>query len=363
MSSQNDKYGHPILEDATDPFYLNHSFNSNHLYSHYPKLQAERSASYTDAMLMVDLLMHKFECQYIPNDSDPNLLCFPNMFREPEQGTKLRNKTTGEVYTVTDTIKNPLTKRWEGIIKISSIAPPSYSYAEKLEFLDHNKRVRFTAEFAPSLGTETQTSEELIQDAGPMFPTIVYALIRKEPGSINGQPFGPRKQYKPMPREHKRSTKEPGRSLEINAQWFDLLVQFECFTTDNLSADLLAEWMEEFMRQYTWVLKYNGVQEILFWQRLRDGAVTKWRQDLISRTVQYYFRIEDLLPVVIKDLTNIDLHISLDEEIKMAGERWIAGQLTSGSLTVEEYRALFRGTSGEWLFGDLVLNDRNINLP
>jgi hypothetical protein len=360
MSAENDKYGNPILEDATEPFYLHHQYHSNHVHSLFPKLQAERSASYTDAMLMVDILMHKFECQYVPNNIDGNLLCLPYLFKEPPQGAKIRNTSTGEIYIITDTIVNPLTKRWEGIIKISSITPPNPALAEKLEFMDEANRVRFVSEFAPSLGNQSQTAAELISDSGPIRSTVVYTLIRKEPGSIGGQPFGPRKQYKPMPREHKRSTFEPGRSIEINAQWFDLLVQFECFTTDNLSADLLADWVEEFMRQYTWVLKYNGVQEILFWQRLRDGAVTKWRQDLISRTVQYYFRIEDLLPVVRKDLINIDHTINLAKEIKEAGERWIGGQLVSGSLTVDEYNNLFRGISGQWLFGDLVLNDGNL---
>jgi hypothetical protein len=360
MSAENDKYGNPILEDATDPFYLNHKYSSNHVHSLFPRLQAERSASFTDSMLMVDLLMHKFECQYVPNNIDSNLLCFPYLYREPPQGTKMINLTTGEVYIITDTIPNPITKRWEGILKISSITPPNPALAEKLAFLDSTNRVRFVSEFAPALGTESQTSEELIQDSGPMLPTVTYTMIRKEPGSINGQPFGSRKQYKPMPRETIRSKYEPGRSIEISAQWFDVLVQFECFTTDNLSADLLADWLEEFMRQYTWVLKYNGVQEILFWQRLRDGAVTKWRQDLISRTVQYYFRIEDLLPVVRKDLINIDSSINLAKEITEAGERWIAGQWVSGSLTPDEYNSLFRNVSGQWLFGDIVLNDGNL---
>jgi hypothetical protein len=361
MSSLNDKYGNPILEDGVDPFYLHHDFRSNHVHSHFPRLRAVRKASYHDSMLMIDILLHKYEAEYLPNEIDPNLLCFPYLFQEPPQGALIRNKTTGEVYSIEDTVKNPLTNKWEGLVRIDSVTPPKRDFAEKLEWLDANIRVRFTAEFPLALDTTSQTDQGHIDDAGPIRPTVVYALIQKEPGSIGGQPFSPQKQYKPMHRERMKSPLEPGRSVDVSAQWFDLLVQFECFTTDNYSADLLADWFEDFMRQYTWVLKYNGVQEILFWQRLRDAAVTKWRQDLISRTVQYFFRIEDLLPVVRRDLINVDTQIDLAKEIKEAGHRWIAGRHITGQLTPQEYRDLFRGTSGEFLFGSVVLNDGNID--
>lgn len=362
MSSQNDKYGNPILEDGVDPFYLHHDFRSSFMYSHMPRLRAERKASYHDAMLMIDILLQKYEAEYRPNEIDETLLCFPYLFMEPPQGAEIRNKTTGEVYLVTDTIKNPLTNKWEGLVRISANTPPNRDHNEKLEILREDLRVRFTAEYPLSLGNESETNQGHISDAGPIRPTVVYTLMQKEPGSINGQPFSPQKQYKPMYREQLKSQFEPGRTVEVSAQWFDLLVQFECYTTDNYSADLLADWFEEFMRQYTWVLKYNGVQEILFWQRLRDAAVAKWRQDLISRTVQYFFRIEDLLPVVRRDLINVDTEINLAKEIKEAGHRWIAGRYVTGQLTPQEYRDLFRGTSGNFLFGSIVLNDGNIDL-
>jgi hypothetical protein len=217
----------------------------------------------------------------------------PYLFKQPEQGDQLRNTVTGEVYTITDTILNPRTNLWEGLIRIDSNIPPNKNLSEKLEFVDQDVRVRFTAEFPRSLGIEKQTEDELIKDVGPIRPTIVYSLIRKEPGSIGKRPFAPQKQRKPAVRERIRNNRT-GQIFDVWAQWFDYLVEFTCFATDNYVADLLADWLEDFVRQYTWVLKLNGVAEILFERRLRDTAVTKWRQDLISRTVQYYFRLEDL---------------------------------------------------------------------
>lgn len=360
MSALNNQYGQPILEDAQDPFQLRHIISSNFLYSLYPRLRAERTATFEEAMMMVDILLKKYEAAYVVNQNDNSLLCLPYLFSEPQQGVKIRNKSTEEVYEIIDTIKNPATGLWEGLIRIKYITAPNSDLAEKLEFEDENNLVRFTAEFSRSLRIEGQTEDGMQKDVGPLMPTIIYALIKKEPGSIGNQPFGPRKQHKPRHMETLRSVNSPGHSLSISSLWFDTLVQMDCYTTDNRSADLLASWFEEFMRQYIWVLKYNGVQEILFWQRLRDKAVTKWRQDLISRTVQYYFRIEELLPAVGRDLYNIDIEINLAEKIRDPGVRWIAGQYLTGSVTSEEYSSLFRGTSGEYLFGDLFVNDGNL---
>jgi hypothetical protein len=284
----------------------------------------------------------------------------PYLFKQPEQGDQLRNTVTGEVYTITDTILNPRTNLWEGLIRIDSNIPPNKNLSEKLEFVDQDVRVRFTAEFPRSLGIEKQTEDELIKDVGPIRPTIVYSLIRKEPGSIGKRPFAPQKQRKPAVRERIRNNRT-GQIFDVWAQWFDYLVEFTCFATDNYVADLLADWLEDFVRQYTWVLKLNGVAEILFERRLRDTAVTKWRQDLISRTVQYYFRLEDLLPEPQKALTSVPIDLQVSNKIEdPADTRYIAGHLETGHLSDQDYRALFRDPSGNYLFGNLVLNDGNL---
>jgi hypothetical protein len=362
MGELNDKYGRPILEDGNDLFFMKHHVGNNYTSSLYPRLQADRSADFVKAMMMIDILLHKWEAHYIPNGVDPRLICMPYLFKEPEQGTTMTNEQTGEIYTVTDTIRHPITNLWEGLVRIDAKTPPNRDLAEKLLFQSERARVRFVAEFARSTDTENQTDDEVQIDVGPIRPTITYSLLRKEPGAIDGQPFGRHKSYKPKLREVIRpDTVHPGHTVEIFGQWFDTLVEFNCFTTDNRSADLLIDWFERFMEQHIWVLKLNGVQEILYWQRLRDKAVTKWRQDLISRTLQYFFRIEDLLPKVRKNLSNVDIYINLAAELnKDHSRRWIAGQLVTGHLTDLEYQNLFRGPSGEFLFGDLILNDGNL---
>lgn len=361
MSTTDDKYGRPELESSDQPFYLKHIASSTLPLSSFPRLRADRNVDFADSMMMIDILIEKYEAQYIVATSDPNLLIFPNLFLEPTQGDKILNLNTNETYIITDTIRNPTTGLWEGLVRISSHTPPKADLQEKLQFVSKERLVRFTAEFTPTIGVEGQTDEELIKDVGPIRPTIVYALIKKEPGSVGPSPFGPQKQAKPRHREILRDRQWTGRAVEMQGQWFDLLVEFGCFTTDNRSSDRLADWFERFMRQNTWILKLNGVQELAFFQRLRDGAVTKWRQDLISRTVQYFFRLEEVLPVVMREIRQLTTEINVKDEITEAnGTRWIAGREVTGPLTKEEYDALFRDIDGKRIFDTISLNDGNI---
>ena len=311
-------------------------------------------------MSMMKTLVKSFEAQYEAHTKDKNLLLFPNLFLEPDQGTQIRNESTNEIYEITDTIKNPITGVWEGLVRISSITPPSVLKEERLEILSNNRLVRFSQEFTSPIGVEAQTADELQKDVGPIRPTIVHALIKKEPGSVGKDLFGPQKQVKPMHKEVVNNPKFVGRAVMVNIMRYDYLVEFNCFTTDPRSSELLVDWFERFVRQNTWVLKLNGVNEILFFQRLRDGAVTKWRQDLISRTVQYALRIEEILPVVTRNIRKIDRVINTDKDAYIkTTKRRIAGREIVGPISADDYYNLFHDSDGNYLFGTISVNDEN----
>lgn len=365
MSKQSDKLGRPVLEDHDDPsikYYDSVIPNCSGSTSYQKKSTRDRNVNLDEAMEMVDILLMQYECNYRVHNVDRMLLHFPYLFQRPSDGTKIRNKSTGEIYVVQETIINPRSKNWEGLVKLEST--PSYpdrTKFEKLEFLDENNHVRFTSEDPQSLGIESQDSNELIVDKGPIRPTVVHALVRKLPGSINSRPFGPAKQYRPDLRETLRADDDPNHTIEMYGQWLDHLVQFDCWTTDNFSADKLADWFERFVSLYGKILKLNGVQEVLFWERLRDASVTKWRQDLKSRAVQYFIRTEYLEAVFTRDITDIDYSVSLaDNIVPNAGEYEIAGQIVSGQVTSAEYNAMFRDSDGKYLFGNFNITDQNL---
>lgn len=365
MGIQTDKLGKPVLEDWDDPSLKFENViipNCSSSAAYSKKSKRDRNTDLPGSMELIDILLNQYECNYRSHNIDKSLLCFPYLFLRPADGDKIRNRTTGEIYTVVETVLNPRNKNWEGLVKLSySSTYPDRNKVHKLEFLNEKNYVRFTSEDPKNLGVESQDEEGLLIDKGPIRPTVVHSLIRKMPGTIGSRPFAPAKQYRPDLVETMRSADDPNHTVEIYMQRFDNLVQFDCWTTDNFSADKLADWFEKFMSLYGRVLKLNGVQEVLFWERLRDASVTKWRQDLKSRAVQYFMRTESLEAVFTRDITDVDISVSLADSISpCVGIYEVAGQTVSGQLTPEEYNSMFRDTDGKYLFGDFHVTDQNL---
>jgi hypothetical protein len=366
VSKNLDKFNRPTnLEDYDDPTirWPDHTATNAWWTSLYQKrTTADRNATLHECILMIHILMRQYEAHFSVHKYDPTLLQFPYLFKRPADGSIIKNKTTGAHYVVQETPIDPVSKSWDGLVKIESTdSPPDRTQAHKLEFLDDSLYVRFTSEDPKRLGTESQDANGLVEDKGPFLPTVVYALIRKTPGSLTTNPFGSARQYRPVYRETHALHDSATNTVEISGQWFDHLVQFDCWSTDNFSADQLADWFERFMSLYGRVLKKNGVLEVLFLERLRDKAVSQWRQDFQNRSLQYYIRTETLEARVNRILTDIDITINLSNKIvDVVGEYYVAGQVISGQMSTEQYRDLFLDSNGNYLFGTSVLNDQNL---
>jgi hypothetical protein len=148
--------------------------------------------------------------------------------------------------------------------------------------------------------------------------TITYKVLRREPGTIQAHPFDARKEIKPRIRQIIPDPDNPNHHMSVWAQWFDNVIRFEFWTTTANGGDSLVSWFEDFLYKYTWVWKKNGVQEILYWRRAIDDEVTKWRDDLNYRSLEYYFRTEKIVPVRTHDISQIDLYVGLSSEVAPA---------------------------------------------
>jgi len=85
-----------------------------------------------------------------------------------------------------------------------------------------------------------------------------------------------------------------GKSVVVWGQRFKTVVQFNCWDKSGTAADKLTRRFKEFMFTYTGVFKLKGVAEILFQERLTDRLVTKWQDDVFSRSLRYMFHFEEL---------------------------------------------------------------------
>ena len=154
-------------------------------------------------------------------------------------------------------------------------------------------------------------AEEDQGERAPWTDTITWATIRREPGGLQ-KPFEDPRETKPRHREVMRSSKTDNCDYLhfVEGQQFDNIIQFDIWAQTNERAESLATWFQDFFERYRWVWKWNGVKEILFWQQNADAIVTRWRNDIVSRSIQLYFQTERLRNYPVRRI--VDIEIALD---------------------------------------------------
>lgn len=315
--------------------------------------RSDGGADLLDVMDMIQILMEQHQMSFIKDKDYGFRLFFPYMFVKPKVGDQLRNMTTGEVYSIVwvedlepnqrrakagPLVGNPDPDNFTGLIIISGTTAPSW--IDRLEFVNKDGKIIDFFEWGSRRHSNVPTGDgegDVGQgQTGPFAPTITWSVNRVEPGTIGRRPFDPAKMSKPMFREsypdpqytylldsqmYEESVKQQSiyptgdpmftgsygaltraqmdprvstHNLEVYGQWFDNLVQFDCWSPSNQVANALIAWFEDFMELYTPTMKQNGVAEMLYWERLQDQTIERWRNDIDNRTIRWYFRTEKL---------------------------------------------------------------------
>lgn len=319
------------------------------------KSRSQGGIDFQECLELIGRLLRRYEMTYWRHDSNPNLLQMPFLFQAPSVGSRIRNCRTGEIYTVDQVILDPR-GRFLGQLRLNLVNPPSYEHRESLELLEPEGYVRFIHDFAPTVPNDVgATTEGTSMVSSAMAPTVSWSLTRREPGALTGGPFSPNKEMKPRVRETVKDPNVPGYTVEIRGQWFDNIVQFDCWSNDSRTSGRLADWLDSFFRHYAWFLREQGLSQLMFWQRSRDSNNVAWRQAAAVHSLQYYLRTEQLEACYQRDLLKIDINLELlDAPGPDLTPRYIAGQEVSGTLTQQQYEDLFY-RSGEYLFGEVNL--------
>ena len=253
--------------------------------------QADRSASLDDVTTYIYQSLIDYQGKWESTAIGEWTINFPYA-RDLRAGNEIRNITTGEVYTIDSVVDEQ-----QHTVRLSGTISPQLG--ERLELADENM-VNFVSAY-PQTHAEPETWRD----------TITYKVDRREPGTIQAHPFEGRKEIKPRVRQVIPDPDYPDYHVEIHGQWFDNLIQFDCWSVTNNGADSLIVWYEDFLFRYTWVLKKNGVQEILYMNRGMDQEIIKWRDDIVNRTLIYYFRTEKIVSIRTHDFTQIDLYAGI----------------------------------------------------
>lgn len=140
------------------------------------------------------------------------------------------------------------------------------------------------------------------------FPVIMFHLHHR---TINNQ-F---KDVKPRYRTTIRHPYMNDEYVELRGQIFDCMVQFEIYAVSQDEADLLVERFDDFMMTYKGYLKYMGVQEILYYQQLRDEVVQDSRYPIACRPLQYKMRFEKITPVFLNQLNELTIDAKITKDM------------------------------------------------
>lgn len=276
----------------------------------------ENSVDVDASLGLIDECLEDYQGFHYARETDPYMVRFPfaTYLSKGQEVRCIDNNVTYVIEYVEKTVHRvqgikKLAKT--GRVRLSGPTPPTE--ALRLRFnADH--RIRFFKGQPTNVDGLYKFDESSDQIRLPknFTDTITCSVVRREPGSQGKEPFGSDKAVKPQFKESiVADTEDFTMTQQVHGQRFDNIVQFSVWSQTNERADILLEWFEQFMDLYRWVLKWNGVQETFYWQRAPDSRVTRWRDDIISRTVEYYFRTERLYTASSRRITNISSYVDV----------------------------------------------------
>ena len=286
--------------------------------------QADRNATLNQITTYIYQSLLDFQGRWSPSDRGQYYVQLPNA-RYLAVNDKITNLTTNKTYVILEVVSEA---GKGGVVRLNTFGTAMPIDGDILA-LEQKNTVNIESSYS------RYYQDKPVDD---WRDTVIYRVKRREPGTIGKHPFDPPTEIKPRIREDRVDPDHPGCHVVVMGQWFDNLIQFDCWSKYNNRADELVEWFEDFMYKYTWVWKKNGVNEILYWMRTTDEESSKWRNDLAVRTVIYYFKTEKIVTIKEYDFRQIDLYLGLDSTPPSGwyGVEWL-GPTASGYTEVLDH--------------------------
>ena len=190
-------------------------------------------------------------------------------------------------------------------VERSKTAGPSKNLKEFYDLVNR-AMIDYQAREGVSLRNTVNFTEEDPQ-AKDETEVISFRLMRREPGAFSqGSPFeGPIKNLRPVTRESGKDPTNPDYRYNVSGYWYDNLIRFTCWCRTNKQANERARWFEDFMEDYTWWFRLQGVSRVLFWGRGEDQTVNEDGNKWYGRPLEYFVRTEKLRKFEEKKLEQI----------------------------------------------------------
>jgi hypothetical protein len=162
---------------------------------------------------------------------------------------------------------------------------------------------------------------------------ITWGVVRSEPGTVSqDSPFRGTREIKARTREFIAYYQDTGRHvyigenntilnsftdnfayMQMKAQVFDNLVQYNIWSKTNYEAERLVEWFEgEYMDNYIGMFREAGIVQMHFDRRVRDDTIQAMKNGYHVRSVLYYIRTERIKLDLIRPIKQVELNINVE---------------------------------------------------
>jgi hypothetical protein len=158
------------------------------------------------------------------------------------------------------------------------------------------------------------TEEE--PDADSDTETITFSLISREPGSFSqgSTREGDVRNRRPIQRAEGEDSENPGYRYVETGFWYDNIVRFTCWARTNKAANARAEWFEDFMENYLWWFRMQGVSRLLFEGRRTDIVTVVDNNKWYGRPIDFFVRTEKIRTFSEKKIEQILIKLAVKEE-------------------------------------------------
>ena len=149
--------------------------------------------------------------------------------------------------------------------------------------------------------------KERIAKADDKFDVITFKVASSVMAPTMNDGSAPRT---PKVREVKKHGALDGFNIEVQGWWELVQAEFSIWSKSSRNADLIADWFHKFMMKYAFIYKYflgRGVQQFRFVKRADDDVDQSYGQELYRRRLTYEVRLETLIALEQKQLTDLDI--------------------------------------------------------
>jgi len=165
-------------------------------------------------------------------------------------------------------------------------------------------RVKFIQDFSPD-DLETEI--------------ITFGLLRRMPSSMSqGQHYNQKvREVKPRIRGIDDDPTRPGYKIVTMGQKFENEILLTCWAKTNKQANKRARWLEDTLRNWTWYIRYEGVEDFYFLGQDEDLAlkIDSTNNVLMGRPMRYYVRTERLSHVLEPTIHKIVVKYGLGQSL------------------------------------------------